>query len=356
MKTQNRSLINVQSLSEEQRSRYRRRAYECYKAEMTKYATAKKLRIHETTVGRWFRRFDAKGVDAVHGGKRGPKPGGEKHKLSDEQMKELRKVVTEKTPDQLKFDFALWSSKAVKEYVEFKYGVKIHRRTARRYMQRLGFTYQCPVKLAREQNRGAVEKWLKTDYPAIKEDAAKHGASIFWADESTIMASETKARGYSPKGVSPVLAAPANRSIRCNMISAVSNKGEMHFMCFDKAMNTDLFKEFMTRLMEDVSGMVFLIVANLKVHHANCLEKWLLERRDRIRLHFLPSYSPELNPDEYLNRDVKAAMSEKKRPISAKAMKDEVSKHLKTRKDNPESIKRLFQKKEVRYALDEYSH
>ena len=352
MKEKPHTLINIQSLSEEQRARHRRRAYECYKSGMTKYATAKKLRVHETTVGRWFRRFDKKGAEAIHGGKRGPKPGGERHKLSDAQMRELKKVITDKTPDQLKFDFALWSSMAVKEYVEFKYGVSIHRRTARRYMQRMGFTYQSPVKAAREQNKEAVGKWLETDCPAIRGDAAKCGASIFWGDESTVMACETKARGYSPKGVSPVLVAPANRSIRCNMVSAVSNKGEMHFMCFEGAMNTDVFKDFMSRLMEDVPGMVFLIVDNLKVHHANCLKEWLAARRDRIRLHFLPSYSPELNPDEYLNRDVKAAMSEKRRPSSAKAMRDVVSDHLQTRKDDPESIRRLFRKKEVRYAAD----
>ena len=354
MKTENkpRALVNIQSLPEPQRAKYRRKALECHRAGMTKYAAAKKLRVHETTVGRWYRKFDASGEAAVHGGKRGPKPGGEKHKLSDEQMAELKKTVTDKTPDQLKFDFALWSSRAVKEYVESKYGVKIHRRTARRYMRRMGFTYQSPVKAAREQDKGAVGKWLETDYPAIRAEAARLGASIFWGDESTVMACETKARGYSPKGVSPVLVAPANRSIRCNMVSAVSNKGEMHFMCFEGAMNVDIFKEFMERLMEDVPGMVYLIVDNLKVHHANCLEEWLDERKDRISLHFLPSYSPELNPDEYLNRDVKAAMAEKRRPSSAKAMREVVSSHLQARKDDPGSIRRLFHKKEVRYAAE----
>ena len=99
---------------------------------MTKYAAAKKCRIQETTVGRWYRRFDAAGEEAVHGGKRGLKPGGEKHKLSDAQMKELKKAVIDKTPDQLKFDFALWSSKAIKEYVQREYGMSISRRTARR--------------------------------------------------------------------------------------------------------------------------------------------------------------------------------------------------------------------------------
>lgn len=218
MKIKQRALVNIQALAESQRSKYRRKAYECYKSGNTKYATAKKLRIQETTIGRWFRHFDAQGDRAIHGAKRGPKPGGPKHKLSDEQMAELERTVSDKTPEQLKFDFALWSSKAIQEYVEFKYGMKIHRRTARRYMQRMGFTFQSPIKVAREQNKEAVARWLVTDYPTIREEAVKCGASIFWGDESTVMACETKARGNSPKGVSPVLVAPANRSIRCNMI------------------------------------------------------------------------------------------------------------------------------------------
>ena len=43
------------------------------------------------------------------------------------------------------------------------------------------------------------------------------------------------------------------------MISAVSNKGEMQFMVFDGAMNVDIFKDFMTRLVKDSPCRVFLI-------------------------------------------------------------------------------------------------
>ncbi len=120
-----------------------------------------------------------------------------KHKLSDAQMKELKKAVIDKTPDQLKFDFALWSSKAIKEYVQREYGLSISRRTARRYMQKMGFTYQCPVKVAREQNPALVRKWLETDYPAIRKEAAESGSAIYWADESSVLTCETKARGHA---------------------------------------------------------------------------------------------------------------------------------------------------------------
>ena len=120
-----------------------------------------------------------------------------KHKLSDAQMKELKKAVIDKTPDQLKFDFAPWSSKAIREYVRREYGMSISRRTARRYMQKMGFTYQCPVKAAREQNPALVRKWLETDYPAIRKEAAESGSAIDWADESSVPTCETKARGHA---------------------------------------------------------------------------------------------------------------------------------------------------------------
>ena len=118
-----------------------------------------------------------------------------KHKLSDAQMKELKKAVIDKTPDQLKFDFAPWSSKAIREYVRREYGMSISRRTARRYMQKMGFTYQCPVKAAREQNPALVRKWLETDYPAIRKEAAESGSAICWADESSVLTCETTERG-----------------------------------------------------------------------------------------------------------------------------------------------------------------
>ena len=180
MKHKPHALINVQALSEPQRAKHRRKVYSCYKA------------------------------------------------------------VIDKTPDQQKFDFAPWSSRAIREYVRRAYGMSISRRTASRYMQRMGFTCQCPVKAARERNPALARKWQETDYPAIRKEAAESGSAICWADESSVLTCETTARGYSPVGVSPVLAAPANRSIRCNMISAVSNKGEMQFMVFDGAMNVDI--------------------------------------------------------------------------------------------------------------------
>ena len=226
-KPKQRTVSNVQSLPECGRAVIRKKVYAAFKSGQTKYAAAMKCHVHERTVGRWYAKFAEHGIEAIHGGKRGPKPGGEKHKLSDLQLAELKRIITDRTPDQLKFKFALWSSKAVKELVSRKYGAQICRRTARRYLQNLGFTYKTPIRLAREQNPAKVEAWLKEEYPAIRKKAAAEKGTIFWADESSVLTCETKVRGYSPKGTAPVLRTSVNRSIRCNMISAVSNRGDM---------------------------------------------------------------------------------------------------------------------------------
>lgn len=353
-KPKQRTVSNVQSLPEKGRAVIRKKVYAAFKAGLTKYAAAMKCHVHERTVGRWYAKFSESGAQAIHGCKRGPKPGGEKHKLSEHQLAELKRIVTDKTPDQLKFKFALWSSRAVKDFVSSRFGIQISRRTARRYMQKLGFTYQSPIRLAREQNPVKVDAWLKEEYPAIRRKASAEKGTILWADESSVLTCETKSRGYSPKGTSPVLRAPANRSLRCNMISAVSNRGDMRFMTFEGAMNVDVFKEFLTRLGREIKGKIFLIVDNLKVHHAKCLAEWLESRSATLELSYLPSYSPELNPDEYLNRDLKAGLAEQNLPASREALKHSVETHMRKRQNAPESIKKLFEKDEVRYAAEDY--
>ena len=101
-----------------------------------------------------------------------------------------------------------------------------------------------------------------------------------------------------------------------------------------------------------MSKPVYLIVDNLNVHHANILKPWFAEQTQTngFQIFYLPSYSPELNPDEYLNRDVKAHLAEKKIPKSSKALQKAVKRHLLFRKCNREAVIRLFHKREVLYA------
>lgn len=351
-------VINLKIATAKARARYRAMALAEFKDGETGYATAKKLHLSPQTISNWFASFRRNGGKLVAERRRGPAPG-TCAKLDAKQLRKLNQILVDKTPDQLKFKFALWSSKAICAYVRETFGVSIVRRTARRYMNQLGFTYQVPARRAREQSGPAVARWIDEEYPAIRAEAAAAGATVLWGDETTNMSGDYAMRGYAPRGRTPILKAPDRRKLRCNSISAIGNRGDLFFMFFQGAMNTDIFKDFCERLIREFSDTpVFLIVDNLKVHHANVLKEWLKESEAEhgFRVFYLPSYSPELNPDEYLNRDVKAHLSEMDIPKSEEELRSAVESHLKARKADKETVKRFFEKPEVAYAAEKLSN
>jgi len=342
---------NLKEAKAEVRNSKREKAYEYYSAGKTAYRASKELKLNEKTVYVWYEAFRKNGAEAIEEKPRGPKKR-TGAALSPKQFERLEKAVKEKTPDQMKFDFALWSSKAIQEYVIRSMGVEICRRTARRYMRKLGFTYKSPIRRSRAQNQAQVTKWLNEEYPRIKRKARRHGATIMWADETANLAGAEKRAGYSPKGEAPILRAPDQRRIRCSSISAVSNKGDLEFMFFKGGIDTNTFIEFCERLIGTKDKPIYMIVDNLNVHRSKALNSWA-EAQNKLNgfcIFYLPSYSPELNPDEYLNRDVKAHLAEKSIPDSAESLQKAVSSHLMMRKADRESVKRLFHKPEVKYA------
>ena len=354
MRTKTVRIQNLKIATKASRARIRELAYQEFLNGATAYAAAKKLHVTAQTVSNWFCRFRKNNGRMFFESRRGP-ASGRGGLLDAKQRKRLVKVLTDKTPDQLKFDYALWSSKAIREYVKDAFHVDISRRTARRYMNMLGFTYKCPERRFREQSPAAVAKWLDTEYPAIKAEAGRCGARIMWGDETSNMAGGYVVRGYSPRGLPSVLRAPDPRSIRCSSISAIGNRGDLVFMFFDGGMNTDIFKEFCGRLIKDFQQPVFLIVDNLKVHHAKNLAEWFsqMQKEHGFRIFYLPSYSPELNPDEYFNRDIKAHLAEQRIPRSAEELRRAIERHVEDRRNTPEAIRRLFNKEVVKYAAGE---
>ena len=343
--------INLKTLPKAKREQFRAAAFQAFQQKRSAYAVAKELQLNESCVGAWFRKFATTGETATQEKKRGPAVSPHAT-LTAKERAILVKAITGSTPDQLLFDFALWSSRAVMAFVRKRFHKDMGRRAARRCLQRLGFTYQCPIRRAREQNSKKVAEWLNVEYLRIKTEARKNNAKIMWADEATVQVGGLHPRGFAVRGKPPVLKTSGNRSVRCNMISAVGNSGDLVFMTFTDSMNVTKFKRFIVQLIKEIGRPVTLIVDNLKVHHAKVMADWLAAKRKECGfvLEYLPSYSPELNPDEYLNRDVKASLSERALTKDALAVRAAVKKHLKLRKKDAASVRRLFEKKEVRYA------
>ena len=135
--------------------------------------------------------------------------------------------------------------------------------------------------------------------------AKKEGATIFWGDEMSLRSDHNVGRTYCLKGEIPIVKQTENR-FSCNMISTITNLGELSFMVFDENFTEDVFLKFLKRSIRQSNRKMFLIVDNHRAHKSKKVSSWLKSNEEKIRLYYLPSYCPELNPDEFLNQDVKS--------------------------------------------------
>ena len=293
--------------------------------------------------------FAEGGWSALRPAGRGREPG-QGRLLTDEQEHLIQRAIIDKRPEQLKLDFYLWSRTAVAQLIEQECGLKLSVRTVGKYLKRWGFTPQKPIKKAYEQRPEAVQAWLDEHYPAIAEKAWAEGGEIHWGDETALTNTDARGRGYSPAGQTPVSYVPAGKREKLSMIATVTNQGKARWMIIDEAFNADKLIEFLDALIKDADKKVFLILDNLRVHHSKPVKAWLAERTDKIEVFYLPSYSPELNPEERLNADLKQAIG-KRVPVRTKAkLRAAANQHMDMLESNPERVRSFFQDRRVKYA------
>ena len=314
----------------------------------SKRATAKSLGVSRAHVIKWCQAFEEGSYAALELGRRGRRPG-EQLTLKPWQCATIVTIITDRTPDQLKMPFVLWERVGVRELIRNKFGITLSLSAVGNYLRRWGMTPQRPVERAYEKNSKAVEKWLNKEYPAIKKRAKKEGAMILWGDETGVQNTSHVGRSYSPQGKTPEIK-KTGKKLRVNMISAIGNKGQVRFMIYSEKMNQALFIKFLKRIIKGNGQKVFFITDNLPVHHGKKVKAWVEENSAEIELFFIPSYSPELNPDEYLNRDLKKNVNGKKIPRSQEELKGNLLSFLRSLQKQPERIKSYFNSKYIRYA------
>lgn len=304
--------------------------------------------IHLETCRAWIRLYKQYGRKGLKLGQRGRR-NAEGRKLSAAQEKALLAFIQDKSPDQLKLPYALWNRPAVKELVWQQWGIRLAIRTVGDYLQRWDFTPQKPLKRAYEQNPKAVKSWLENDYPALKQRAKDENVEIYWGDETGVRNLDHRGRGYAPRGKTPTLVRSTKR-VGTNMISAVNNQGKVRFMIYQETMTAKVLIRFLSRLIKDANRKVFLILDNLRVHHAKLVRAWLARNQDKIEVHYLPAYCPELNPDEYLNGCLKEAIGKQPAARSHKELETKLRSFMKSKQRQPKYIAKLFRHPSVAYA------
>ena len=340
--------IDSRTLSVDALNERRRRAVKLRLEGVSLKDTAAQCEMSRTTVIAALKAYEVGGWKAVDIARPG-RPSGTGRTLSAEQEREVQRLIRDRTPDQLKMVYALWSRQAVAELIRNRYGIDLAVRTMGLYLERWGFTPQKPMKKAYEQSPAAVKKWHEEQYPVIAACAKVEGAEIHWGDETGLRSDDVRGRSYAPQGHTPVIRVN-NKRHGLSVISTVTNKGQMRWKIFDGALNSDILIDFMRRLIRDAGRKVYLILDNLRVHHSKPVKAWLAEHKHEIEVFYLPSYSPELNPDEMANADLKQTVTKLAPARTKLQLVKATSKHLRSVQRQPERIKRYFEHEPVRYA------
>jgi len=280
--------------------------------------------------------------------KRRGRRAGEGRTLTPEQEKGIRETIIDKNPDQLKLKGCMWTRKNIAELIKRVYGINMPLSTLGYYLERWGFSVQRPTKKAYKQNPEQVGVWLNETYPAIAIRAKAENAEVYWGDETGVQNTADYLRGYAPVGQTPVILVEAQK-FKANLLSAISNRGKVRFMIYEKLSPNKLI-DFMRRLVSDAPCKVFLVLDNLRIHHANKVKLWLEKHKDEIEVFYLPPYAPEYNPDEYLNSDLKQDVGNRPMPRSKGDIVINVRSHMKALQLNPDKVKSFFRAPFVLYA------
>ena len=340
---------DARKLSQETQEQLRKQAIRLRKKGETYERIGEIVGVHEDTVWKWCKKYEEEGIAALKAKKLG-RPVGSGRRLSADQEIEIQNLISDKTPDQLKLSFALWTRQAVQELIKERYKIDYHVRTVGKLLSRWGFTPQKPLKQAYEQRPAEVSKWLNEEYPAIAKRASEEGAEIHWGDETGIRSDSQHGRSYAPRGKTPVIRLSAKRT-SISMMSTVTNQGKVRFMVYHESMNAELLIKFMKRLVKGSDRKIYLILDNLRTHHSKKVKEWLKDKKEDIEVFYLPAYSPELNPDEYLNCDMKAGVHLKPPARNNEGLKKMLESHMRKLQKLPERVKKYFKHPKISYAL-----
>ena len=306
------------------------------------------LGVREETVSRWCSKYEQGGQEGLPGPRSG-RPLGSGRRLLADQEQDLQQLIETKSPQELGVASALWTRQAVQELMEQQLGVRLPIRTVGEYLQRWGYTPQKPVRKAYKQDPQAVTEWMEKTYPQIEKRAGQEGGEIHWGDEMGVRSTCQHSRGYARPGNTPELPVSGSR-FSVNMISTITNQGKVRWMVYEGKMNAALFIVFLTRLIAGATKKVFLIVDHLSVHEAEAVEQWRADKTDQIEIFYLPKYSPEHNPDEYLNCDVKGNINTDGLPKDRAELKGKLRRFMQKLSKLPERIASYFKHKCIEYA------
>lgn len=323
----------------------RLRAVEAVESGESPETVIRALGLSRPRIYEWLAAFREGGSEALRA-----KPiSGRPRKLDARAMRWIHRTVTTRNPQQLKFEFALWTRAMVRDLIAQRFKVRLSEVSVGRLLRELGLSPQRPLARAYQRDPARVEAWLREEYPAIRKEAKRAKAQVFFADEASVRSDYHSGTTWAPVGQTPTVERTGAR-FTLNFISAVSPRGELRFACCPGTLTTAKFIDFLKRLMVNRDTPVFLVVDGHPVHRSRAVKQFVASTQGQLRLFQLPPYSPDLNPDELVWNHLKRHKLGRLALSGPDHLKRHAMAFLRSLQKSPALVRGFFQHLTVRYA------
>lgn len=269
--------------------------------------------------------------------------------VTEEMDAWMKQTILDSTPEDFGYDTTLWTCDLLTELLSERYDVHVIGATVNHHLHQLGLTNQKPNDIAREQEPADVEHFVKEEFPKIQGIENKLGADIGFEDEAAVDLRDHSGKTWGERGIRPDVYVTGQRG-RVNILSVVTAQGAFDDQVTEQSINSKEYIEFLKTLIKDRTRPLFLIVDRAPFHRSKKVRTFIWHHRRNIRLFYLPSYSPELNPDEHAWEEIKDKQLGRKSIKNKRDLKEHIHCALESLKDRAERIISFFHLPETQYA------
>ncbi len=294
-------VIDGRSYSREVLEHYRFRAIELHKEGKKVNDIADFFGVHRGSVSQWLSTCRLYGKEKL----KSKKAAGPEFKFAAKEIEKLLKVLRDDATTH-GFETPLWTCKRIRDVMKKITGKKLHTTNVMRLLHRTRLTPQKPERTAIQKDDEAVERWLREEWPKIKAHCRRWQAMLYFQDESGVSLTPVMGKTWAPKGKTPVVKVTGARGGLC-VTSAISPAGKMVFRIEKEKVNAKKHIEFLEQIMKQHPRRKIIVIEDrAPAHRAKKVQEFIQKHKKRLAVYFIPSYAPELNPDEHVWEYLKA--------------------------------------------------
>jgi transposase len=254
---------------------------------------AEALGVSEGAVSQWFKKAKEQGVEALQH----KSPPGATPKLNKEQQGQLPALL-EQGAEAFGFRGQVWTRVRVAQMIKQQFGVDYHPAHCSRLLRNLNYSQQKPIEKATQRDEDAIRIWQEQRFDELKSQAKAEGRTIVFVDESGFYLLPMAVRTYAPCGQTPVLRVKLTRD-HLSAIGGITPEGRIFMQMQDHSYKGPDVVRFLQILLREIAGKILVIWDGASIHRSKVIQAFLVKGGvKRIRIERLPSYAPELNPQE----------------------------------------------------------